>query len=504
MLSQPQAAAVRIHFVTTGVLLRRLMRDPTLAGVSHVVVDEVHERDLDSDFLLTLLRRLLRSAPQSAPQWASQWAQQSASKLALNPQRKGQPYGQPASGPPQVILMSATLNTELFAAYFAQGEARGAPIPVLSISGHMFPVRELFLEDVVAAGHVSLHGLPLVRSQAGSSRLSLRSRGVFESRTLLALASPVSQAHGSHPMDASTVADTLRVEQGLEAARVAPEAVRLLRHHCQVDQEVPNALAARVVDWLIRADPLASTSSSGSSSGRLREGAKGTILVFLPGTADITAVGAEVEALLAARPADHKVLVLPLHGSLATADQHRVFAPALPGQRKVVLATNIAESSITIDDAVYVVDSGKVKERRFAHGSGVSSLRTQWCSRASARQRLGRAGRVLPGLCVRLFTRPRLAALADFAVPEMRRLPLEELCLTVKGLGSAFDGLSIAAALATTLEPPDGGAVAAAVAALEKLGALGPGERLTRLGQRLAKLPLDPRTGNAPEAISLD
>jgi hypothetical protein len=120
---------------------------------------------------------------------------------------------------------------------------------------------------------------------------------------------------------------------------------------------------------------------------------------------------------------------------------------------QVILATNIAESSITIDDAVYVVDSGKVKERRFAFRSGVSSLTTQWCAGSNARQRLGRAGRVRHGLCVRLFTRPRSALLAAFGVPEMRRLPLDELCLAV-GHGPATPGQRKGQAVAPLLSSP--------------------------------------------------
>lgn len=126
-----------------------------------------------------------------------------------------------------------------------------------------------------------------------------------------------------------------------------------------------------------------------------------------------------------------RALVLPLHGSLQTDEQNRVFQLPPPGMRKVVLATNVAESSVTIPDVIYIVNSGKLKERRFDSVSKISSLQSHWASAANNKQRRGRAGRVRAGLCVNLFLAERAERLQPYQTPEMRRVPLEELCLTV-------------------------------------------------------------------------
>ena len=185
------------------------------------------------------------------------------------------------------------------------------------------------------------------------------------------------------------------------------------------------------------------------------------------------------------------VLVLPLHGALSWKDQSRVFEQPPPGKRKVILATNVAESSVTIDDVTYVVNTGKLKEKRFDPDSGVSTLQSHWASAANNKQRCGRAGRVRPGMCIHLFLAARRERLQAYQTPEIRRVPLDELCLIVKSLelGRA------APLLAEALEPPEASAVSSAITSLTAIGALDAGETLTPLGRSLAQLPLEPRTG---------
>ena len=183
--------------------------------------------------------------------------------------------------------------------------------------------------------------------------------------------------------------------------------------------------------------------------------------------------------------------VLPLHGAMPTANQREIFDSPPAGVRKIVLATNIAETSITIDDVVHVVDAGKSKEKTYDALNNMACLTPSWTSKASAHQRRGRAGRTRPGVCYRVYTRAQHAAMADHAAPELLRTPLEELCLTIKSLGLG----SAAAFVAKALEPPEERSVRNALALLTDIGALDADERLTPLGEHLAALPVDPRVG---------
>ena len=137
---------------------------------------------------------------------------------------------------------------------------------------------------------------------------------------------------------------------------------------------------------------------------------------------------------------------------MGSIDQKRIFRPAPPNMRKVILSTNIAETSLTIDDVVYVVDSGKVKENSFDALTGISMLRMVWISKTSATQRKGRAGRCQPGVVYRLYSRPRFDNFATFQTPEIMRTPLMELCLHTKLLAPPVT--PIADFLARTPQPP--------------------------------------------------
>ena len=156
----------------------------------------------------------------------------------------------------------------------------------------------------------------------------------------------------------------------------------------------------------------------------------GAILVFLPGWDDIN----KVRERLCTSPFfkdSSKYVISALHSMVPSEEQKKVFRQSPPGCRKIVLSTNIAETAITINDVVYVIDSGRMKEKSYDPYDNVSTLQTSWVSKASAKQREGRAGRCQPGICYHLYSKLRAASLADFQVPEIKRTPIEELCLQV-------------------------------------------------------------------------
>ncbi|XP_059451853.1 DExH-box ATP-dependent RNA helicase DExH1-like [Corylus avellana] len=158
---------------------------------------------------------------------------------------------------------------------------------------------------------------------------------------------------------------------------------------------------------------------------------------------------------------------------------------------KIVLATNIAESSITIDDVVYVIDSGKAKETSYDALNKLACLLPSWISKASAHQRRGRAGRVQPGICYRLYPKMIHDAMLQYQLPEILRTPLQELCLNIKSLQLG----TVGSFLAKALQPPDALAVQNAIELLKTIGALDDMEELTPLGRHLCTLPLDPNIG---------
>jgi ATP-dependent helicase HrpA len=207
----------------------------------------------------------------------------------------------------------------------------------------------------------------------------------------------------------------------------------------------------------------------------------GHILVFLSGEGDIR----RVETTLQESPAGRDLVVLPLFGRLTREEQERVFDD-VGTRRKVVLATNIAETSITIRDVRYVVDSGLAKIPSFSPRSGITALREMPISRASAQQRAGRAGRTGPGEVVRLYEEDSLAQRPEFTSEEILRVDLSEVVLRLIDLG-LFDVESF-----PFPTPPPPGKVQAALAALEAMGAIQSDRRLTPIGRRMVPFPLSP------------
>ncbi len=209
----------------------------------------------------------------------------------------------------------------------------------------------------------------------------------------------------------------------------------------------------------------------------------GSVLVFLPGQAEIR----RVERLLAERFVDPAVILAPLYGALDVDEQDRAIAPPQPGQRKVVLASAIAETSLTIEGVSVVVDCGLSRVPRFDPASGLTRLETVRVSRAAADQRRGRAGRTGPGVCYRLWDEAETRALIPFSRPEILEADLSGLALDLARWG-ARDPQAMA-----FLDPPPATAFREARTLLERLGALDPDGAITADGRALADIALPPR-----------
>ncbi|KOS18541.1 putative ATP-dependent RNA helicase ucp12 [Escovopsis weberi] len=377
-----QSRDTRITFVTTGVLLRRLQTSggrvddvvASLADVSHIIIDEVHERSLDTDFLLNLIREVMI--------------------------RKRDML--------KLILMSATLDAATFEDYFA---SEGLRVGKVLIAGRTFPVEEYYLDSIIRM------------TGFGVDDSSQKFLGDDTVRKII-------QKLGA------------RINQNLLV-----ETVKAIDYELSYEKK------------------------------------SGGILIFLPGVGEINQACGSLRAIASLH-------VLPLHASLETREQKRVFASPPPGKRKVVVATNVAETSITIDDIVVVIDSGKVKETSFDAQSNMRKLEETWASRAACKQRQGRAGRVQEGRCYKLYTKNLEDSMAARPEPEIRRVPLEQLCLSVRAMGMR----DVSRFLGRSPTPPETPAIEGALKLLQRMGAMDHDE-LTAMGQQLAMLPTDLRCG---------
>jgi ATP-dependent RNA helicase DHX8/PRP22 len=237
------------------------------------------------------------------------------------------------------------------------------------------------------------------------------------------------------------------------------------------------------------------------------EEAPGDVLVFLTGQEEIDALARLLTERAATLPptagsgaaASSSLLIAPLYAALPPEQQMTVFEPAPPGVRKVILATNIAETSLTIAGVRYVIDPGLSKQRAFNPRSGVDTLAVAPISRAAARQRAGRAGREAPGKCFRLYTEDAFhATLPAVTRPEILRANLGGVVLQLKALG-VDDVLSF-----PLLDPPPRAALVRSLELLYALGALDDAGKMTRVGDAMARFPLEPmvRACVTPHAIA--
>jgi HrpA-like RNA helicase len=276
--------------MTTGVLLRRLQLEGDLSGISHVFVDEVHERDINTDFLLIVLKNLMRRRPEL-----------------------------------KIVLMSATLNANLFRDYFS---SEGCAL--ITIPGRAFPVTTFFLEDAFEqTGYV----VPPTSDCIYKPNSRDRDRNNSDR-----------QARNKAETDRVRRLQTLRKQL---SGKCSEDTIRSLE---LVDEAIINKeLIVALVSHIVRSCEA------------------GAILIFVPGLGeirDLLDLLRESKELKAA--ANGEILkILPLHSSLSSAEQSRVFHIYPSGTRKIVVSTNIAETSVTIPDVVYVIDTGRVKENRY-------------------------------------------------------------------------------------------------------------------------------------------
>ncbi|KAF9696290.1 hypothetical protein EKO04_005262 [Ascochyta lentis] len=399
-LESKTSAQTRLVYATVGVVLRMLEGPKGLGEVTHLVIDEVHERSIDTDFLLIILRTLMDRRPEL-----------------------------------KVILMSATVDAARFSRYLNDA-------PILNVPGRTFPVHTQYLEDAIELTHY-----------AGSAE-DARKNG-----------------NSSGDDDEEITSEKSGIPSKLPGYTPATRNVLSTYDEYAIDYD----LIVRLIE-AVAYDPQLSRYSS-------------AVLVFLPGIAEIRQLN---DMLASHQSFNSNWLIYPLHSTISSEDQQAAFLLPPPGVRKIVIATNIAETGVTIPDITCVIDTGKHKEMRFDERRQLSRLTQSFIARANAKQRRGRAGRVQEGLCYHLFTKYRHDNLMmDQQTPEMLRLSLQDLVMRTKicKLGDTESTLSEA------LDPPSSKNIRRAIDALIEVDALTPGEELTALGRQIAKLPLDAHLG---------
>ncbi|XP_062238663.1 putative ATP-dependent RNA helicase DHX57 [Platichthys flesus] len=440
-LESVRTSATRLLYCTTGVLLRRLEGEADLKGITHVIVDEVHERTEESDFLLLVLKDLIV-------------------------QRQDL----------KIILMSATLNANLFSEYFYG-------CPSIHIPGRTFPVDQFYLEDALTkTGYVIEDGSPYMRS--GKQNMSGGRTSKVEPRNMVDdLGDDMWNFMSFSKKD--TVKDSIPDQQlSLQdlTVRYRDTKKSVLKTMSAMDLDKINMdLVESLLEWIV--------------DGK-HNYPPGAVLVFLPGLAEIKTLYEQLQSnRMFNNRGTSRCVVYPLHSTLSNEEQERVFSRPPEGTTKIIISTNIAETSVTIDDVVYVIDSGKMKEKRYDASKSMESLEDSWVSRANALQRKGRAGRVASGVCFHLFTSHCFQhQLSEQQLPEIQRVPLEQLSLRIKIL-DVFAEQNLESVFTRLIEPPEMGSLEAARQRLQDLGALTADEMLTPLGYHLACLPVDVRIG---------
>ncbi|XP_055534497.1 3'-5' RNA helicase YTHDC2-like [Wyeomyia smithii] len=512
-------------FCTNGVLLRCLMgknANSILNDVTHIIVDEVHERDQYSDFLLISLKE----------------------KVLQHTNIK-------------IILMSATIESNTFSRYFNNS-------PLIEIPGRLFPIENYYLEDVLFRVDSYNAKINDVKRQFKSTpdfaramcqnqqRLDGINTANMDDETILLMNdilelcwiennpedfnhffylvedenNPINFQHTETKMTALMIAAAKGytnvvkrlLDMGADPSikgkhnytaldwslsingysgccqllEMATNPQQQLQQQALQLQSPPKQLSKVLLDVYH------STVNDEKIDHRLildiilyicTQLAPGAILVFLPGYDDILE---QYETLSGRLNGSNNFRIYMLHSNMQTNDQNAVFKPVAPSTRKIILSTNIAETSITIDDVVYVIDSGKVKQKHYDSVTSTTSLTATWISQACATQRAGRAGRTKPGICFRLFTRQRFESMDKFTLPEILRVPLTEICLQTSIIASHTSILNF---LSKAIQPPSPMSIKQSIKLLQKLGALDDDENLTELGLILADLPVDARFG---------
>jgi HrpA-like RNA helicase len=435
-----------LKLMTDGILLAETQGDPLLSDYNALIIDEAHERSLNIDFLLGYLKGLLARRPDL-----------------------------------KLVVTSATIDTRAFSRHF--GDA-----PIIEVSGRMFPVDVIYApydhepdsEEWETGGNHAYggnvdqarpHPGPLPRGEGDgndlqrlhSSPASIQS-GIDQSSSggfvdesnsggLSPLLGEEGRGGGGQPTRSAISSKTLQLTASIRASLRA------------------GAGELTYVDAAVRA-----------AETILYESSFGDVLIFMPGERDIRETSDQLEGRFG-REAE----IVPLYGRLSSGDQQRVFAQS--SRRKLVIATNIAETSLTIPGIRYVVDAGLARISRYAPRTRTKRLPVEPVSQSSANQRKGRAGRVQDGVCVRLYSEEDFKARPPFTQPEIQRANLAEVILRMKAfrLGDIETFAFV--------QPPSPAAIQAGYGLLQELGALDEQRELTPLGRDLARLPIDPTLG---------
>ena len=456
-----------VKLMTDGILLAEIQSDPQLRRYDTIIVDEAHERSLNIDFILGYLARLLPQRPDL-----------------------------------KVIITSATIDSERFAEHFGReqigdrGRPFTVPAPVIEVSGRTYPVevryRPLAPDDAPAASDDA--GGEAAGPAAGS-RPGPAGPGELSETELEALTSPDPKVRA--------------------AARARREAIRSGAGSTSLEPRNQG----------VRGKGRGRAGSAAAESGEPRDQVtgildavdellgepSGDILIFLAGERDIRDTEAALIDHLGARYTPDgrsrtpgAIEVVPLYSRLSAAEQHRVFETHQV--RRIVLATNVAETSLTVPGIRYVIDPGLARISRYSNRTKVQRLPIEPVSRASANQRAGRCGRVADGIAIRLYSQADFEARPEYTEPEILRTSLASVILQMAALGlGAVEDFPF-------LDAPDSRQVRSGLQLLTEIGAIEPagaasarsddapdrgrsGPRLTEIGRRLARLPIDPRLG---------
>ncbi|CAI5437459.1 unnamed protein product [Caenorhabditis angaria] len=589
-LEQKTSENTMLTYCTSGVLLRKLSVDPLALGITHIILDEIHERETNTDYLLIALKQALRTRQDL-----------------------------------KIILMSATIegNMNLFESYFQERN-----VHILRIESKLFDVQKIYLDDILAMiGYEppeSFGFFPIGNNENAGD--SFPSMGVWNA----ANSEPFSMTHAntmpnlkevwtepnysqppifSHPSSSqecitnangewlggsyrtiegdvitesamkeymtamggthilptvysqppppiptnlsqpppppvhfgqppnfntnsnsnglgcfnipeNTFGASMRKEQAIEQqyrhdlknalpnrlAYFLPEAMQQVRH---IDTRAMNLEAKYLacggnqyiesVDWDLVNETIKYIADSPIF---------GSILVFLPGYEDILQVREKIDEWKHGLNNYSLVNVICLHSQMNSADQSEVFKTVPRNVRKIILSTNIAEASVTIEDVIFVIDTGKVKEKVYSHDTKISQLKVATIAKSNADQRSGRAGRVTNGYCFRLYSEKAYFDMPQTQLAEMQRSAIYDVCLHAKLF--APKGMRVAEFLGMAPEPPKRDAIEKSMEFLEQLGALYSHSKtaedmpagdydededpeLTDFGRIMAQMPLDPQ-----------
>nr|CAD2181466.1 unnamed protein product [Meloidogyne enterolobii] len=458
-LEQRISSKTALTYCTSGVLLRKLTNDELASEITHVILDEIHERETNTDYLLIVLR----------------WA------ISRRPDLR-------------VVLMSATMgeNINKFLKYFEQ-----QGICHIDVPSRVFHVDCFFLPEIIAlTGYQSKSSFGMFnnninKNNSNGTKITGDCFSPFQSSYNQFESNPPINPYGFFE-SSNMQNDSFGYENGSYAMNSFPLCHSNSNYIDQLLIDRPSfadknfLLKFRVGMLLLpQKDIVDKYMDSGGRQWRdsvdidlvvatlrylVDSSVQGAIIVFLPGYEEICNVYYRIMTIFEEGKFNCEPVVFTLHSQINMNAQQKVFDRVKDGQRKVILSTNIAEASLTVDDVVFVIDSGKAKEKSYDSSTHVARLNCCWISQSSAEQRKGRAGRCQSGYCFRLYTLEDYNKMEPSQLPEIKRTAIHEVCLHAKM--SAPGGLTVQEFLRQAPDPPDEFIVEQSMLFLELLGAL--------------------------------